>query len=309
MKGFFKDVQGSFLEEYTLQGDRPERGLHRLKKVGVTVYNVKKVTEDTLVFKAKRKDYKKIFAIFPNLCYNSAVQRQLTLKNRKVTGLGKVFDFFKKRLSLILGGMLTLAVVLFANQCILGIKFVSNDVYKREALSVLKEYGVQPFSLYQTGNEDMICAKLLKEKYVEFCSIKKEGLWLNVDIRLSPFNEIKKDSGKMYAKHTGVIIGITALSGTPIKKVGDNVVAGECIVENYTQIEGEQRQFVEVVATVKTLCSYEDIVPASTKEEAFSKTYLALNLEKGKIIEKEITKSTTGFIVKIRYETLQSINL
>ena len=60
-------------ERVLLEGWMPERALLRLRRAQIPLYNVKKIAKNRILFRVKRKDVEKIFAIYPNICYNKFV--------------------------------------------------------------------------------------------------------------------------------------------------------------------------------------------------------------------------------------------
>ena len=53
-----------------IQGNMPERALLRLRRAEIPLYEVKKSQKNAILVSVKRKDVQKVFAIYPNLCYN-----------------------------------------------------------------------------------------------------------------------------------------------------------------------------------------------------------------------------------------------
>ena len=224
-------------------------------------------------------------------------------------GAWRYFESLKKRTGLIVGGLLFCALTLFSDGFIFGVRFSGTDIYAREAVAALEENGIKPFSRYQQGKEDLVCAKLLKNKGVEFCSVQKRGLYVVVDVRLSPFLEHAPQKGDMIAKHSGTVLSITALRGTPQKKAGDRVQAGEPLVSSYFETQSGEKKTVEVIARASVACTYEKSLQAASAEEAFAKAYLELGLsERDTITKKRIEERDNEYAVTIEYTAIQTVN-
>ena len=58
-------------ERVLIEGMMPYRALNRLRREGICLKNVQKVQKNQILFTVDRKDIEKIFAIYPNVCYNS----------------------------------------------------------------------------------------------------------------------------------------------------------------------------------------------------------------------------------------------
>ena len=305
---------GNFVGErmkvrYAIEGIMPERALLRLKRAQIAVYHVKKTQKNQILFSVKKKDSEKVFAIFPNPCYNSSVYSAYTAKRLGVFGGWRAFESLKKRTGFIVGGLLFCALTLFADGFIFGVRFVGTDIYAREAVIALEENGIKPFARYAKGSEDLVCAKLLKNKGVEFCSVQKQGLYAVVEVRLSPFLERAPVKGDMLSKRSGTLLSIVALRGTPQKKAGDQVRAGETLVADYFETQSGEKKKVEVIARASVACTYEKSLQAASAEEAFAKAYLELGLlERDQITKKTIEERNNEYVVTIEYTAFQTIN-
>ena len=294
---------------YMIEGIMPERALLRLKRAGIAVYDVKKTQKNQILLNVKKKDSEKVFAIFPNPCYNNNIYSAYTAKCLGAFGGWRTFENLKKRTGLIVGGMLFCALTLFADGFIFGVRFVGTDIYAREAVIALEENGIKPFARYQSGNEDLVCANLLKNKGVEFCSVKKQGLYVVVEVRLSPFLEGAPVKGDMIATRSGTVLSIVALRGTPQKKAGDIVQAGEMLVSSYFETQSGEKKTVEVIARASVACTYEKSLQAASAEEAFAMAYLELGLsERDEITKKTIEEKGNEYVVAIEYTAIQTVN-
>ena len=297
-------------ERILLEGWMPERALLRLRRAQIPLYNVKKIAKNRILFRVKRKDVEKIFAIYPNICYNKDETVAYKAQALGAEGVGKYLKMAKQRVGLLLGGVFCIVFALASQPYVLSVDFVGSECYRRETLQVLDEVGIRQFAPYTKGQEDLVCAKLLALSEVEFCSLKKTGNRLAVEIRLSPFPTMKTEQGKMQAKHEGVVQAITVLRGTATKKVGDSVRKGETLVEDtFTTEQGGQVR-VEIIARVCIACVWEGEIEAETEEEAFAKAYLALGLtEMDTLQETKIQNNGKTYRVQMTYQAIETINL
>ena len=294
-------------QRMSIEGIMPERALLKLRRAGIDLYDVKKPQKNRLDFTVAQKDMQKVFAIYPNLCYNTGGYSPYTAKSLGAVGIAKCLAFVFKRIGIILGALIFLGGTLILDEFVFGVDFVGSAIYAREARITLAEYGIKPFAKYKSGNEDLICAKLLSLDGVEFCSVKKNGLRVRVEMRLGETGGYRLQSGDLTAKHTGEIIAITALRGTPLKAKGDEVNAGEAIVGGWF-INGEEKVQVEVIARVSIACLHEAEYSADTKEQAFATAYLALGLCDEEITSLQVKESENGYLVRLEYIAIESIN-
>ncbi len=298
-------------ERMEIVGLMPERALLRLKREGISLYNVKKTQKNAILFTVKRKDVQKVFAIYPNVCYNSSTNGAYRARLVGAVGLAKIVDFCTLRRSFLLGALLFCVLTLGTEDLVLGVEVVGEPVYRREVLQALNERGIKPYAFYKAGSEDLVTADLLSLDGVSFCSVKKIGRTVRVEIRKSPFPSGKLTRESMTAKHEGIIVSIAILRGTPMKKIGEKVGVGEVLVANHFTPEGGEQVCVEPIARVRIACAYEGVCEGAESEEvAFARAYLALGLEKdGEIVNKSIELTNGGYLVKIEYEVTETWNL
>ncbi len=299
-----------FRERFLVEGIMPERALLRLQRAGICVFDAKKIEKNQILFSVSRKDSEKVFAIYPNICYNISAYSPFKVTKIGAVGLAKYVEKAKMRTGLWLGGLLFLAILLFADGFVFGVEFIGNPVYQREIHIALEEGGITPFARYQTGDEDMICSKILALDGVEYCSVQKDGLWVRVELRCDFFTSRVVDKESMLAKHTGVLQSLTVLKGTARKKIGEEIKQGDLLVENAFYLEDGGQVCVEPIATAHIACIFEAHIETDTEEKAFAMAYLQLNLsEKDKIISKEIVGNAGLYDVKIKYVAIETINM
>ena len=293
-----------------IQGAMPERALLRLRRAGIDVFNVKKMQKNALNLSVKRKDVEKVFAIYPNVCYNDNAYSPYSVKKLGEKGVAKLPEFVKNRAGFLLGGLLFAALTLYADGLVFGVEFVGTEVYAREAYQTLEEHGIKPFARYQAGQEDIICAQLLALDNVEFCSVKKSGFRVRVEMRLSDFQRTTPQTGVMRANRTGQLTDLTVLRGTPLKTVGEKITEGEMLVGDWISTQSGEQVRVQIIARARIACVYEAEIAAEDEASAFAEVYLALDLaENDEIGVCEIERVGEVYRVKITYTAVQTLNL
>lgn len=292
-----------------LQGGMPQRALLRLRREKIPLYNVVKTSSDTLRFRIWKKDEKKVFAIYPNVCYNIGAYTPYTVKRLGAVGIGSVVEKARKRIGFGIGILLFCIITAFSSDYVFGVEFTASDVYAREAYIAMEECGISLGKRYNAKNADLFCAKMLALDGVEFCSIKKDGLKLCVDVRMSPVKTEYFQKGAMRAKHTGTLTALTVLRGSPLKKIGEEVTVGEALVGDWFSTEDGGQVRVELIARARIACTYEEKIDAENEEEAFAKAYLYAGLERVETIyEKRIEKTDDGYLVALCYDVVESMN-
>ncbi len=296
-------------ESLLLEGLMPERALLRLKRAGIAVYDVKKIKKNQILFHVNKKDSEKVFAIYPNVCYNNGVHSAYSVQKMGAEGIGKYLQWAKRRVGLLLGGLLCACLVLLSEPLVFEIEFSGTDIYAREAKMALEEVGITPFSPYVAGKEDLVCARLLSLDDVEFCTVRKQGHRVVVEVRTSPFPTPQIKTGNMLAEHSGKIVAMTVLRGSPLKKIGDSILQGEPLVGDWFEgIDGGQGR-VEIIARVRIACAWEGVVEAESEEAAFAKAYLNLQLSQDDVLtDRQITQADGLYFVRLTYETVERWN-
>lgn len=302
-------LYGRLQDGLQIEGIMPERALLRLKRAGIPVYNVKKTQKNQILFSVKKKDCEKVFAIFQSVWYNRGVSSPYTVKKRGGVGAAKYLQKAKNRVGLLLGGLLFCASTLFLDGFTFGVEIVGSDIYAREVHAALAENGIKPFTRYRSGNEDLVCARLLAIDDVEFCSVRKSGGRVVVEVRLSPFTGKKMQEGNMLAARAGTLLSITVLKGTPLVKAGERVETGTPLVGGYLQTESGKVTEVAPIARASIACTYEADVAAEDEQSAFARAYLDIALSpKDELTKSSVVKNGETFRVKIEYTLVQTVN-
>lgn len=294
---------------FELQGGMPQRALLRLRREKIPLYNIVKTSANTLRFRVWKKDEKKVFAIYPNVCYNIDGYTPYTVKKLGAVGFGKAVESARKRVGFCIGILLFCMITAFSSDYVFGVEFTASSVYAREAYIAMEECGIALGKRYDNKNADLFCAKMLALDGVEFCSIKKAGLKLRVDVRMSPVKTEYFQTGAMRAKHTGTLIAFTVLRGAPLKQIGEEVTAGEVLVGDWFSTEEGGQVRVELIARARIACTYEEKIETENEEDAFAQAYLNAGLENVEDIhEKRVEKTDGGYLVTLRYDVVESMN-
>lgn len=304
-----KVFSAPFRERIEIEGIMPERALLRLKRAKIPLFNVKKTEKTRIRLSVKKKDIEKVFAIYPNVCYNSTAYRPYTVRKLGGEGAARIADKLTKRIGLLLGGLLFMGATLFFDGFVFGVEIVGASAYTREVYEAIEESGVKLFSPYRTGKEDLVSAKLLSLDGIEFCSVKKVGGRLRVELRLSPFSKDTLFCGVMTAKSEGRIVDITVLRGSALKKIGDEVRVGDALVGDWFCTEEGEQVRVQPIARVRIACTYEGVIEAEDGEAAFAKAYLLTKADGERITEKKIEKEGEGYRVTLAYTVTETVNL
>ena len=304
----------TFRRRIEIQGEMPWRALLKLQRAKIPVYQAQKTQKNRLILLVNAKDIQKVFAIYPKMCYNNNTNSAYHVRDLGGIGLQKAVDFFKNRLAFVLGAALFCICSLGIEPYVFGVEIIGTQIYKREILQTLETNGVRAFSKYHEKNQDLLTSQLLALDGVEFCSVQKKGGRVVVEMRLSPFAKQKTEQGDMCSLRSGKILSFAVLRGTPLKKVGEEIQAGDKLVGGYFQTLSGEYKGVAPIARVCIACNYAQDVTAESEQQAFAIAYLQLCLgENDGIIQTNIQPLESGennvFHVEIEYFCVQTINL
>ncbi len=295
---------------FLIEGIMPQRALLRLKRAKIDLYHVKKIKKNQILFSVSQKDSEKVFAIYPNVCYNISVYSPFTVKKIGVEGVARYLEACKRRVGLFLGGLFCMASLFYFDGFVFSVELTASTVYEREAKIALENVGIKPFSLFQADKTDLACAQILALDGVEFCSVRKSGFFVEVEIRCSPFEKLRLQTGPLITPRDGKLLELTVLKGEPTKEVGEEVRAGETLVKDVLVTEDGGQVCVETVARAQIGCVYEASFDVETEEEAFALAYLELCLsDQDTIVNRCVEQRDNLFHVKVEYIILLAINL
>ena len=239
-----------------IEGISAYRAVDKLERAGIPVFFVRKRQKNAITLEVESKDYKKVFAILQSPCYN--------VKKVRLRGLSKLYSQIRQSAGLIAGVFLFLAVVLFFESRVLKIEVVgSGAYYEAEVKQILSENGVEQFSA-SPQNTALCTSQILSLPRVSYCSLKKSGGILTVEVEVSDENAaISGDN--LLSPCAGVIAELIVIRGTAERAVGDEVQKGDVVVRNRA-LYGEEERPVLVIARVKIKFPVSELFTGSEAE-------------------------------------------
>ena len=287
-------------EAWIVEGIMPERALDRLQRAGITVFQAKKIKKMQILFHISKKDIEKAFAIYPNMCYNN-IRGSVYTFTRVGALTTRERDIKRHRLvGILLGVCCWLIAVLISTGIVFKIEVVGSTIYKREAISLLRENGVKEFKVYPKEKQAFLIAKIMELDGVEFCSIQKQGNTVRVEIRQNPIPSLIREDGDLVSPRTCRIESVVTLSGTILKKSGEILQAGESIVGGFfIGFDGESKTPTHVVAKAKLFCEEELIL----ENEELARTQAILYVENigGELISMAFEELENGVKVNVEF--------
>ncbi len=267
----------------------------KLARAGVPVLCVRMRQKNTVEVHIRAKDVKKTFAILRGSCYN--------IENLGYFGLARLGANAVRAAGLLFGAVLFLAAVLFCESRVLAVEVVGGGAYyAREVLSVLEEEGVGRFAPMpkDTGR---LTARILRLRNVEFCSFKRRGGILTVEVQCAE-SEAPIAGMPLVSSVSGVISELIVLRGTACVSVGDAVEKGQLLVENYS-MTGDKKTPVIVIAKAGIVREIDAVYALEGEAQAAAQAALDF----GEFREIHISKTKGGWRVQGTAEVVCALNL
>ncbi len=170
-----------------IEGMMPYRALNRLHREGIFVKKAKKSQKNQIICTVDAKDVEKIFAIYPNMCYNGGKYAPYVARLLPSRGLAKAWNSVRNRMGIALGIVLFLGLTTFSDGLILRVELVGATEYTAQVTEILSSHGIEKYARYPAEQSDKITADVLRLSGVGFCGVKKVGSTLLVEVRRAPF--------------------------------------------------------------------------------------------------------------------------
>lgn len=281
-----------------------ETVLKKLSKANIAVFNVKK-RANTCIFQVQDEYIKKVFAIFKHPCYNICIRR----KSR----FGKWLTFAINRCGVLVGIALFLASVLFSQSYVLKINYIGNGSYlKTQASTILQQNGVSLGKLYSSKNLSIITAEILSLPNVCFCSVRKDGGVLTVDIRTAQQSENMLSFTPLYSDCDGILQDVVVICGTQTANCGEKISKDDAIISPFSVDENGN-------VTKSLVVGYATIVRSATislpfedeNEQNLSSALSSTLLYSDSVLEKtyQVKRTENGVIFDVTFTYLHTISI
>lgn len=170
-----------------IEGMMPYRALNRLRREGISVEKAEICQKNAVEFSVDAKDIVKIFAIYPNMCYNGGRGAGYSAVVLPPVGWQKTLERLKKRTGLFVGGMVFLLLTALSDLFVLRIEVVGETAYESAVTEILGRNEIRVFEKFPNGKTDVVTAEILRLDGVGFCSVQKVGSTVLVEVRTFPF--------------------------------------------------------------------------------------------------------------------------
>lgn len=280
--------------------------LRKLSRADIPVYCLKKHT-NTLTFCIEDEYLQKAFAIFSHRCYNISVVRESAAK--------RVRRFLSRRVAFPLGALLFVSSACVANSLVLKIKVTGSGAYLADTVkSIARDCGAEEWRFAKSVDGATLIARVLALPNVIFCTVKKEGSYLIVDVQTEENDSSLVSASPLVSTVAGVIVRAVAVCGTLEKSAGEEVSAGDIIIGAYTIDSDGVRTECLAAGFAQIECVSTVLYGAEKESEENLKLALAsADLYADDIIKREhkVKKNGEGVIYEVTYtyRTTLSVNM
>lgn len=276
---------------FTVETIAPEEVIFKLKRERIPLYHLQKREKNALELCVERKYRKKVFTILENSCYN--------IKSIRKFGFSRIPDFLKKKAGMLIGCPLFLLSCILADSLVLRID-VQGGNYREEVTELLAGQGVGIGKPYAAELAPVLTAQILALPEVAFCSVKKVGSVLRIEIRRQTVLQGCERGKSLYASRAGRVTRITVLRGRASVGVGTDVDSGELLAE--PDEDGI------LMASVELYCEYREVIRTDSEEKAYAAGRFAAG-EDAVILGERLTPVPGGFLNETEYSISERINM
>lgn len=257
-----------------LTGYAPERFLNMCGKRNILIWNLKSV-EDGFLFNISVDGYKLLRPIVRKTHTKAAI-----LEKR---GLPFFLYRYRGRKMFLIGIIFFLCMLFYTSRFIWNIEVNGNSYLSEETVL---EFLAEENADFGTKISEIDCAELeehLRSAYPEviWTSIKIYGTKLTVDMQESLLPEWsykgkEEEICDIVAAKDGIITHMITRQGTPIAKIGSEVVQGECLVSgeiilnsDYGEVAGYLYERADADIKALVTYAYEEWIPVNTKKKVY----------------------------------------
>jgi similar to stage IV sporulation protein len=217
-----------------IEGMNIEWLLNQMFNKGILITNLHRISHKQIVFSTDYKSQKKLIALLKNSCY--------TLNIKKEFGAPYIFKFFKSRLGLLIGLILSVCLCLIYSFILWNINIIGNEnISDLVILNEIKSTGVCTGILLNSIDTDKLENQIMNSiSDIAMVNIGIKGTNLIVVIKEKIPKDTVNVNGNLVAEFDAVITKIVTIQGTQKVQVGEVVKKGEVLIEgSFTNTNGE----------------------------------------------------------------------
>ena len=214
----------------------------------ISFKNLCYLDKDKISITINSKDYKEFVAISKESWYNKKVG---------VTGIKSRLKHLFTKSGIILGALIFVFSCYFVNDYVLDVKILSDSYFLQDINYVLERENIKKYTKFSKIDYRELSNLIYSENpLISYVQVKKSGNTLVIQVEKSTaYSSIDKSIKEIVSTCDGEIIENIVYRGTPLKKVGDIVKAGDLLVTGEV-VSGEEVFSTYVLARVSVLVNY-----------------------------------------------------
>jgi sporulation protein YqfD len=260
---------GFFRRKFSVQGLNLERFLNLTKSLGIPLYNLSRLNARSLTGVCREKDIPALSSL--------AEEKGWRFSAGDAVGLLRLANRLKSRPGLLIGAVLSVALLSFALRYVWAVRIIGAGAYQADISAFLRENGIAAGTpLARIDAEDLETRLALRYPKITWFRVYASGITLVVECthgRL-PAEEAELLPGDVIAARDGIVTKIIVYAGTAAVKPGDVVKAGQLL------IRGEERSRDGLLVPVRA--KGEVTARCWQKVEVQTPLYTAKDMETGK---------------------------
>ncbi|MBO4573407.1 MAG: sporulation protein YqfD [Clostridia bacterium] len=237
----------------------------RLKKRKILLLKVKIIDDKRLFIKVKYKDAAKVFEICKNMWYNKLVA---------VNGPRRILSFFLTKLPLTIAAALFIAAICVLDNFVLFVDFSGvPKAYLKKAARIIDGHRIGFLTPFSAIDYKGVGKELLSIDGVGYASAEKAGYSLKLTVKADDMDEAPVKSRKnIVADVDGIVKSVSVYRGRALKKVGDQVKAGDIIADGAVELADGSISYGDCMALIVVERSFtEDILSDEDTPSAVSR--------------------------------------
>ena len=213
-----------------IQGLNIDKLINEIRQDGVVLYDINRLAYNNVKMIVNNNDINNISEKLDNQ----------TLIVENTFGIITYIKNFLKRIGLIIGVVLSIALIIFLSMYTLHIEIIGLDTIDRQTvLSVLNEYGIYKYKINKYDKDDLESFIMNNIEGISLISTKKIGTTLVINVK-EKSSQIEENATHYVSPYNMIILDYQVYSGVSNINKGNMVKVGDVLIypEEYIDEDG-----------------------------------------------------------------------
>lgn len=208
-----------------IQGNALVNFFNAITKNNITISHITREEAGSMCCFVPRQSFSKVVSITKHL--------NLDMRVLNKSGLIKVLDFFRARLGLVIGAVLSLIFFIIINQFTFDYKILgAKNISPTQIESSIASFGVKKYAINSFNTRELEQHLSQEINQISMVSVIKKGTTLIINIK-EKISQIEDDFEPILANYNMLITDLEVFAGYTHLKVGDSVLKGDIIVQPF----------------------------------------------------------------------------